>query len=165
MASFLARSGLENPVVVGHSMGAQVVARAALHHPALLRIALMAPTMPPDARGFWRGLGRLMLDSLREPPIVFWIAFSDYFLRTGPVYMVRQAPHMFDDHLETYLAEVTADALVLIGDRDPISVVRWGQELAAAAPGTILEVVRGPHVVMYSDPVTVAKHLAEHAKR
>ncbi len=165
LAAFLERSQLVNPVIVGHSMGAQVVARAALRDPGLRRIALMAPTMPPDGRGFWRGVGRLLHDALREPPIVFWIAFTDYFLRTGPIYMARQAPHMFDDHLETYLADVSADPLILVGDRDTIAVVPWGEQVANSAPRAILEVVRGPHVVMYSDPVTVAKHLTEHAAR
>lgn len=125
----------------------------------------MAPTMPPEARSFWRGLGRLLRDSFREPPVVFGIAFTDYFLRTGPIYMLRQVPHMFGDHLEQYLPGLTAKTLVLVGDRDAIVPVAWGEQLSAAVPGGILEVVHGPHVIMHTDPVMIAKHITDHADR
>ena len=164
--AFLAKSQLDAPVVIGHSMGSQVVAHAALQDPARVRrIVLMAPTMPPEARSVLRGFGRLMHDSLREPPVVFGIAFTDYFLRTGPIYMLRQVPHMFDDHLEQYLPSVRANTLVIVGDRDPIVPVAWGERVAAAVPGGILEVVHGPHVIMHTDPVMIAKHITDHVAR
>ena len=72
---------------------------------------------------------------------------------------------MFDDHLEDYLPDVHSKVLVLIGDRDPIAREPWGQQLASAARDGILEVVSGPHVVMYSGPVMVAKHITDHAAR
>jgi pimeloyl-ACP methyl ester carboxylesterase len=166
LADFLGASQLDDPVLVGHSMGAQVVARTALQQPDReWRTVLMAPTMPPDGRGIWRGLRRLLIDGLREPPVVLWIVLTDYFVRTGTPYMLRQAPHMFDDHLEDYLDEVPSSPLVLVGDRDPIARVAWGQRVAGASRRSILEVVHGPHVVMYSDPVMVARHITEHAAR
>jgi pimeloyl-ACP methyl ester carboxylesterase len=166
LAEFLAASDLDDPVLVGHSMGAQVVARTALREPDHeWRTVLMAPTMPPDARSVWRGLGLLLLDGLREPPIVTWIAVTDYLVRTGTPYLLKQAPHMFDDHLEDYLGDVPSSPLVLVGDQDPISRVPWGQRVAGAARRGILEVVHGPHVVMYSAPVMVARHITDYAER
>ncbi|MDQ2698322.1 MAG: alpha/beta hydrolase, partial [Actinomycetota bacterium] len=122
LLDFLRSAELDDPVLVGHSMGSQVVARAALLDPAhAQRVVLMAPTMPPHARGFWRGLGRLLFDGLLEPPVVTWIVVTDYIVRAGPKYVLRQAPHMFGDHLEEYLQRVASRVLVLIGDRDPIA--------------------------------------------
>lgn len=166
LAAFLKTSGLHDPVVVGHSMGAQIVARLAIHHPdAAPSIVLMAPTMPPDARTFWRAVGRLLRDGLREPPIVTWIAFTDYLIRTGLRYLLRQTPHLLQDRLEEELPVVTARTLVLNGDRDPIVPVWWAQETAALVPDALAEVVRGAHVIMYTDPVMVARHIRDHAAR
>jgi pimeloyl-ACP methyl ester carboxylesterase len=166
LLAFLKAAELDDAVLVGHSMGAQVVARAAIREPDLAsRIVLMAPTMAPDDRSFWRGLRRLLHDGLLEPPVVTWIVLTDYLVRAGPRYVLQQAPQMFGDHLEEYLPEVRSNVLVLIGDRDPIAEEPWGAQLASAAPRGILEVVHGPHVVMYSDPARVARHITEHAAR
>ncbi len=163
LAAFLTASGLENPMVVGHSMGAQVVARLAIRHPGTAeRIVLMAPTMPPDARTFWRAAGRLLTDAFREPPVVFWIALTDYFVRTGLGYLLRQTPHMLDDRLEEDLPIVTASTLVLNGHRDPIVPLSWAETTAALVPGGRCEVVHGAHVIMYTDPVGVAEHILSH---
>lgn len=160
LAAFLTASGLKDPVVVGHSMGAQVVARLAIRHPGSTEgIVLMAPTMPPEARTFWRAAGRLLRDAFREPPIVFWIALTDYFVRTGLGYLLRQTPHMLDDRLEDDLPTVTANTLVLNGDRDPIVPLDWAEATAALVPGGRFEVVSGAHVIMYTDPAGVAEHI------
>ena len=72
---------------------------------------------------------------------------------------------MLDDRIEERLPAIRANTLVLNGDRDSIVPASWAARVAEAVPGGILEVVRGPHVIMHTDPVTVARHIAEHAKR
>jgi len=166
LAAFLEAADLPDPVVVGHSMGAQIVARLAIRHPEVVRqIVLMAPTMPPDARTFWRAVGRLLHDGLREPPIVNWIALTDYLLRTGPRYLLRQTPHLLQDRLEDDLPSVTAGTLVLGGHRDPIVPPAWAEATAALVPGGRCEIVHGAHVIMVTDPARVAEHIREHADR
>ncbi len=96
----------------------------------------VAPTMPPEARTFWRAAGRLLHDALREPPVVFWIACSPtHLVRTGLRYLLQQTPHMLEDRLEEDLPTITVPTLVLNGDRDTIVPVAWAEETAALVPG------------------------------
>ncbi|MCU1440676.1 MAG: hydrolase [Rhodoglobus sp.] len=166
LGKFLAAAELQNPVIVGHSMGAQVVSRLAVDMPEISdHIVLMAPTMPPEARTFWRGLRRLLHDGLREPPAVNVIVMSDYLLRCGVPYFVRQLPNLFDDRIEERLPRVRAKTLVIRGHRDPIVLEPWAAQVTALVPGARLATVRGPHVVMFTDPVRVAELIANHADR
>lgn len=166
LARFIAGAGLDNPVIVGHSAGAQVVSRLAVDSPEVAdHIVLMAPTIPADARTWRQSLWRLFLDGFREPLRVTLIAAGDYLVRCGLPFGVRQMEHVLADRIEDRLGDIRANTLVLIGDRDPIVPIGWAERVAAGVPGGILEVVRGPHVIMHTDPVTVAQHIAEHAAR
>src|SRR5690606_29550330 len=101
LAGFLRESGLANPVLVGHSMGTQVVSLLAQEHPDVTdRIVVMAPTLEPAARTAGVAVRNLLRDAVREPPVVFWIAMTDYLVRCGIPYLLRQLPHMFADRLE-----------------------------------------------------------------
>lgn len=165
LASFLAATSLTLPVVVGHSMGAQVVARLAQRHPHLVdHIVLMAPTLPPEARTFWRALGRLLVDGFREPIVVNLIAITDYFVRCGIPYALRQVPHLLDDRIEEYTPEVRARTLILAGDRDPIAPPAWAQSVSALIADSRSHTVRGAHVVMFTDPVTITDEISKHAQ-
>ena len=162
LAAFLRESGLVNPVLVGHSMGTEVVAIVAQQHPDVTdRIVLMAPTLEPQARTRWRAIRNLLRDALREPPVVFGIAFVDYVIRCGPPYLFAQLRHMLADRLEDRLPTLTAHALVIAGDRDTIVTVDWARSLAALVPGGEFHVVHGPHVIMHTDPTMIAKHIVD----
>ena len=166
LAKFIAGAGLRNPVIVGHSAGAQVVSRLAVDAPDVAdHIVLMAPTIPPDARSVGASLWRLFLDGFREPINVTFMAAGDYLIRCGVPFGWKQLRHVLDDRIEDGLPQITANTLVLNGDRDAIVPVAWAERVAAGVPGGILEIVRGPHVIMHTDPVRVARHIAEHAKR
>lgn len=91
LARFLTAERIENPVLVGHSMGTQVVTRLAFDHP-----------------------------------------------------------------------EVT-DKLVMRGDNDCVSPEAWSREVAALCRDGRYAVVRGPHVIMYTDPVRTAELIVAHA--
>lgn len=165
LAELLTVWGVENPVLVGHSMGSQVVALLAVEHPEITdRIVLMAPTMQPELRGFWRGLVALLHDGLRERPIVNWIVTTDYLLRCGLRYFFRQLPNLLDDRPEDRAPAIQAQTLVIRGDRDPIVSATWARTLTERMPRAELREVSGAHVVMFSDPVTVARHIEEHAR-
>jgi pimeloyl-ACP methyl ester carboxylesterase len=164
LARFLAEAELVNPVLVGHSMGAQVVTQLAVDSPESTdHIVLIGATMPPEARTFWRGLGRLLHDGLREPPVVNFIVISDYLLRCGVPYFVRQLPNLLDDPVEERLPRVRAKALVIRGHRDPIALEPWARRMTELIPEARMETVTGPHVIMFTDPVRTAELIAEHA--
>jgi pimeloyl-ACP methyl ester carboxylesterase len=161
LAAFLRGTGIDNPVLVGHSWGCEVVAALAEQHPDVSdRIVLMAPTLEPRARTAPRAIGRLLLDGLREPPHVSLLVTADYLFRCGVPYLVRQMPHMLRDRIEDRVGAHGSDVLVIAGDRDPIAPPAWSRRLAEAAGGRYRE-VEGPHVVMYSDPVRVAAAIRE----
>jgi pimeloyl-ACP methyl ester carboxylesterase len=161
LASVLRRAGLENAVLVGHSWGSQVVSMLAHDHPGVAdRIVLMAPTLEPEARTFWRATRNLLRDALREPPAVFGIAVTDYLLRCGVPYLLRQMPHMLNDRIEERAGDLRARVLVVNGDRDPIVSGVWARALSGLPLRAEFREVHGPHVIMHTDPVTIAGHIS-----
>jgi len=166
LARVLEDSGLVNPVLVGHSMGSQVVSRLAVDSPHVTdRIVLLAPTMPTDERSFWPAAGRLLVDGARNPLRANLIIGWDYFVRCGMPYIFRQLRHLFGDRIEDRLSGIRAKTLVLTGDKDLVVPQAWARFVAESVPGARYETVAGPHVIMYSDPVRVAGYIAEHAAR
>jgi pimeloyl-ACP methyl ester carboxylesterase len=165
LGALIAQSAPGPVVLVGHSMGAQVVARLAIEHPAIAtHVVLMAPTLDPRFRTLPRAIGRLLVDGTREPPVVNLIAVTDYLIRCGVPFALRQLPNLVDDHPEHYLPLLTTPTLVLRGDRDPIVEPVWAQRVADLVPGASLAEVRGAHVIMFTDPVNVARHIVEHVR-
>jgi pimeloyl-ACP methyl ester carboxylesterase len=162
IASFLRETDLVNPVIVGHSMGTQIVSLLAARHPDVTdHIVVLAPTMEPDARTPVRAITRLLHDATREPPIVFWIAITDYLIRCGLPYLLRQMPHMLNDRIEDRVGTNRAKTLVVNGDRDTISLTPWARELAELDVQTTFHEVQGPHVIMHTDPAMIARHITD----
>jgi pimeloyl-ACP methyl ester carboxylesterase len=145
-------------------MGTNVVIALAAERPDLARrVVLMAPTLQPPFRTFAVAAATLLRTALREPPSAFVIAFTDYVLRCGLPYLLRQTPHLLADRPEELLASLDVDVLVVCGDRDPIVDPAWGRELAGLGRRAGFLEVRGAHVVMHTDPVRIARHLMEFA--
>lgn len=159
LAAYLRGSGFGPVVAVGHSMGAQVVTRLAELHPELVdRVALIAPTIEPERRTAPRAVLGLLRDSLHEPFIVTWIAFTDYVFRCGLPYLVRQFPVLLGDALEERIARVPHPMLVVHGELDRVVSYDWCAELAVRSGARLVE-VPGPHSVMYSDPDRIVAEL------
>jgi pimeloyl-ACP methyl ester carboxylesterase len=162
LAGFLREVDLRSPVVVGHSMGTQVVSLLAQRHPDVTdTVVMMAPTMAPSARTPWTAIGHLLLDGTREPLAVWGISVIDYVVRCGLPYLLRQLPHMLRDRMEDRVATHGARTLVINGDRDPIVPFEWAAELSRAHPHGEFRQVRGPHVIMHTDPVLIARHITD----
>jgi pimeloyl-ACP methyl ester carboxylesterase len=166
LARVLEDSELVNPVLVGHSMGSQVVSRLAVDSPQVTdRIVLMAPTMPANERTLWRGAWRLIVDGVRNPVRANLVIGWDYFVRCGVPYFLRQSRHLFGDHIEERVHAIAARTLVLNGDGDLVVPPAWARLVADGIPNAVLREVHGPHLIMYSDPVGVAENIVEHARR
>jgi pimeloyl-ACP methyl ester carboxylesterase len=160
LAGFLRQLEVPDPVIVGHSWGAQVVSMLARRHPEVPRtVVLLSPTLEPSARTPWRAIGHLLHDATREPPAVFWIAVTDYLVRCGLSYLLRQMPHMIADRPEDRVGEHRARTLVINGDRDPIVASAWARQLAEAHPAGEFREVNGPHVIMHTEPEMIAQHI------
>lgn len=166
LADFLVDADITNPVLVGHSMGCQVVSQLAFDSPEVSdRLVLIGATMPVDARTPFKAAWHLFLDVLREPVVSNFIVLTDYLFRCGIPYYVRQLPHLLGDRPEDRLPHLTsAKTLVINGHKDPIVREKWARYWAEITPGARLEIVKGPHVVMFTDPERVAALIAEHAR-
>ncbi|MFT2689265.1 alpha/beta fold hydrolase [Clavibacter zhangzhiyongii] len=98
VAEVVRMHGLVDPVIVGHSMGAQIVAQLAVDQPGIAdRIVLIGPTLDPRKRGVVRAGLALGRDTLREPLMSNAVVLGDYFLRCGIPYYLRQLPHLIGD--------------------------------------------------------------------
>ena len=153
----VAALGLEAPVVVGHSMGCQVVVDVVRLGPG--RCAgwvLIGPTVDPDARSLLGQAWRLVLDTLREPLPTNAVIFRDY-ARMGPVRYLRTTRHMLRDRIEEDVHGCAAPGLVLRGGSDPIAPRHWSRRLAATAPDArFLEIPGGAHAVQHTHAQEVA---------
>ena len=165
LGRYLEAEGIERPILVGHSMGTQVVTQLALDSSTTTdKIVLLAPTMDPDARTFWHAAGRLVRDILfSEPPAVNAIVSIDYFFRCGIPYFLKQTKHLLGDRIEDRLPLLDVKGLVIRGDRDGICPEPWTRRVADLLRQGSYSEVRGPHVVMFTDPPRVAALIADHA--
>lgn len=164
LAAVIDEAGLANPVIVGHSMGSQVVSMLATEFPAVSdRIVLMAPTMPPQYRSFGIASRKLLKDIWKEPWQVKLIAGTDYVFRCGLPYFLQQVPFLLEDRIEHRMTDIRARVLVMRGDDDVIVPREWAEFVAALAPHGSFADVAGPHVVMFTDPVSVARKISAHA--
>lgn len=149
--------GLDAPVVVGHSMGCQIVADAIADHPGLCAgYILIGPTVDPAARSLPAQGLRLLRDSLVEPPASNAVVLRNY-LRMGPLRYLRTARYMLADRIEETILGCTVPGLVVRGTRDPIASAEWVRLLVHLAPDAdLLEIPGGPHNVHHNRPHDLA---------
>lgn len=148
---------LDRPVLVGHSMGCQVVAEIAHRHPTrLICSVLVSPTGDPDARGGWTQLVRLALDGLREPPRLIALVLRDYVgsgLRRGLATLRYMNAHPMVERL----GEMAVPTLLVVGSRDPVVPRDWSTEVIERLHhGRIAVIPSGTHGVQYAAPEELA---------
>jgi pimeloyl-ACP methyl ester carboxylesterase len=129
------------------------------------RLVLMAPTMPANERSLFQGAWRLLVDSIRNPIRADLVIMHDYFFRCGIPYFLAQSKHLFGDRIETRLDDIAAKTLVIIGDKDRVVPRAWARRISDGIADCRLELVKGPHVSMYTDPARIAALISEHAAR
>ncbi|MFS0700621.1 alpha/beta fold hydrolase [Cellulomonas sp. 179-A 4D5 NHS] len=157
LRDYLRAAELDRPVLVGHSMGAQVVVEAMRQAPGAARRGVCIGTVIDSrARNPVRQALRLARDGLHEPLRANAIITSDY-LRAGPRWYTAMLRPMLGYATEEAAAQVSDELLFVRGEKDPICTRRWQAELAAAAPrGRSAEVAGAGHVAMYTHPEDVA---------
>lgn len=166
VARYLADQDLDHPVVVGHSMGTQVVAQLAAVHPEQVdHIVLIAPVVAPDARSLPKVARLLLANGLKEPPYVSALAIHDYLFRAGVPYMIQQTPHLLRADLDAIAERVDARTLVICGTGDPIVPLAWAEQLARRFRHGWFATVPGPHAAMFAAPQAIAELIDEHAHR
>lgn len=144
-------------VLVGQSMGTQVVLEAALRVPPLVErlVAIGTVTDRDERTAAMQGL-RLLQDVLQETPGANLAVLTEY-LRCGPRRYLATLPSMLDYDTESSAAAVTVPTLLLRGARDPICRRPWARELAARlGVGGLVEVPGAVHNAQWTHPRAVA---------
>jgi pimeloyl-ACP methyl ester carboxylesterase len=155
-------ANIENPVLIGHSWGCQVITKLADSRPDFSdRLVMLSPTINPARRSVWKQFFDLSRDFWLEPPRAD--AFGLYsYLFTGRVrYYLAQIPHMMNDMVEERLVRLRVPTLVVSGVRDPIVPRDWADQVARLLENGRLEIVPGAHVIMYTAPREIASLIQE----
>jgi len=149
--SFLESRQLTDVILVGHSMGAQIVSSLNYLSPGRIHKAiLLAPTVNKQERTVLFQAVRLAQDTFLEPPKVNAIIFLNY-LRMGVVRFLKTSKYMVDAHLEDYLKDTATPVLIIRGEKDPIAPRRWAAYLETVSPTiSTSEIAKAPHAFHYT---------------
>ncbi|MET4637840.1 alpha/beta hydrolase [Mycetocola sp. 2940] len=165
IAELVERLRIPNPVLVGHSMGAQVAVEAAARHPELFeRIVLISPTVNPEERGARVQALRLLQDLWGAQVRVLGFGLV-YYLKAGPRWYFKTLRTMMEHRVEETLPRVLADTLVVRGSEDRLCPKSWVDRIVATVPRCRLVQVPGTgHEVMMTNGKTVGSLIARHAE-
>lgn len=149
--------GLGRAVMLGNSLGCQIIADVAVRRPERLAAAvLVGPTADPAVRSVLGYAWRLLRDLPGESLASIVTQSSDY-IRAGPRRTLGTLRYALVDQFRRKLPFVHVPTLVVRGDRDPIAPHTWCAELAEALPhGELYTVPGGPHALNYVCPHELA---------
>lgn len=164
VAQVIDEQGLDDPVLIGHSMGAQVVADLAARRP-LHDIVLISPVLNRHERTVPRAGFRFLQSSLHEPPRVAVMAVSAYLL-CGVRWFSRVLPSMMRYRIEGVLPRISARTLVISGERDTLCPQSWSDEVTGLLPDAESWRIPGAaHSVMHANAEEVARLCVAHVRR
>ena len=167
--------GLVDPVLVGHSMGTQVVADLAARYPkgfageaqrreALSSIVLLGPVLSPEDRTLSRATSRFLAAARREPPRVAVLALEAYAL-CGVRWFSRVLPEMMHYPLEETLPKVRSNTLVISGALDTLCPAEWIDQVMDLLPNGRVEIIeQAAHSIMHAHADTVAALAVAHVR-
>ena len=163
LVAIMDAAGIGRAVLVGSSLGSQVVAQLAADHPdRVLGVILVGPTFDPEERSPRRQLLGATGGLLREWPAL-WLEHLRDFLMAGPSRIVSTLRLGWAHRIEAVLPAVRAPTVIVRGGRDPLVSRRWAQDAAARVPDArALEVRGAARAVGHSSPEALARIVEQH---
>jgi pimeloyl-ACP methyl ester carboxylesterase len=156
--------GLDDPIVVGHSMGSQVVSDLASRRSDLSTLVLIGPVVNPAERRLVTQARRFLVAAAHEPGRVKALAISAY-LFCGFKWFSRVLPKMMSYKIEDALPEIAAHTLVIRGEFDGVAPRAWVERVGELLPSSRLwEIPGAAHSVMYAHAEEVARLCVAHAR-
>lgn len=156
---------LTDPIIVGHSMGSQVVSDLVSRRPELTTMVLIGPVVVPGQRRIPTQAVRFLQSSWHEPLTVKILAVSSYVF-CGFKWFSRILPEMLSYPIEEALPKIRAHTLVIRGEYDAVAPREWVERVGELLPSSRLwEIPGAAHSVMYAHAEEVAKLCVDHARR
>jgi pimeloyl-ACP methyl ester carboxylesterase len=159
LAAWMEQLGIDRAVLLGNSIGCQIVVDLGLRRPELVeQLVLVSPTVDKRARTAFRSFARLLLDVPREH---WWtlsfIAFMDY-LRAGLGRTAHTFGYAIQDRIEERLPFVRQPVLVVRGGLDPVVPEAWAEEVQERLRnGRLVVIPKAAHAVNHHSPVELAR--------
>lgn len=163
VAQFIRDEATGPVVLVGHSMGTQIVAEVAARHPELVEtLVLIAPTVNRHERTAARQAMRMLQDLAGEGAKVLALGMLEY-VKTSPRWFLNKLRFMLNHRIEAVCPQVEAPTLVLRGETDRVCPRLWVSEVAALLPrGVMLEIPGRGHEAVIKSPEPVASMILDH---
>lgn len=169
VARWLVASGLQDVILIGQSLGAQLAAHVASQSPDRVGLlVLQGPTFDPAYRTLPRALWRLLHDLPRERPSFFALEAPEW-LRAGLRQVLAMARLGLRDRLEMTVRQVRCRVVVIVGEHETLATPTWTRALVGAdvmgederhvvMPGL-------PHCAPYADPAGFARLVLRLSRR
>jgi 2-hydroxy-6-oxonona-2,4-dienedioate hydrolase len=158
LAEWMSALALPSAVLVGNSLGCQIITRFAVRHPQRVHAAIfLGPTMDIWARSAHQEIGRWLLNIPFEPISLFPIVLRDC-IDIGLRRFVATFRYGLQDSIEAYLPNMHMPTLVVRGARDTVVPQRWAEHVTRLLPqGRLVVVPRAAHDLNYNSPVELLK--------
>lgn len=158
LASWMDFFAIERAVLLGNSVGCQIIADFALRFPARVdRAVFVGPTVDRVGRTLPEQARRLLVNVAREPLSSILTQARDYWA-CGLRRTLGTFRYALADPIEQKLPHMHMPTLIMRGSNDPIGPQRWCEELAGLLPdGRLLVIPGAPHAANYDAPAQLAR--------
>lgn len=155
--------GMDDPILVGHSMGTQICADLAATRPQLSTLVLISPVVDDQAGSLPAQAVRFLRSSLHEPLRVTFLALVAY-ITCGFGWFFKVLPQMLSYRIRETAPHIQSPTLIIRGEHDAVSRRGWVERLASDFPdATTVEIEGAAHSVMHAHAREVARLCARHA--
>jgi 2-hydroxy-6-oxonona-2,4-dienedioate hydrolase len=158
LAAWLDFFKLGRVVLLGNSMGCQIIVDFALRWPERVeRLILVGPTVDRRGRTLLEQARRLLVNVPREPISSIVTQARDYWA-CGLRRTIGTMRRALEDRIEEKLPRLGMPTLVARGANDPIAPQRWCEELAWLLPdGRLAVIAQAPHATNYDAPMALTR--------
>lgn len=166
VAEAIQHLGLQDLVLIGHSMGCQVVTETIASNPGIASSAvLIGPVVNVTDRKLGVLLRRFVQSVLKETPRSIMPSLISW-LRCGPRMLVNTIPPMLGYRLEQRIADVDVPVLLVAGVMDRLAPRAWLEELSRCSGGeSRVEIVaNASHQVMVTHPERITATILDAAE-
>lgn len=164
----LRRNQVKNPIILGHSMGAQFVIELGARCPQLAnRLLLLGAPVDVSAPTLAQVGIRFARCCLYEPPQLSALAIRAY-LACGARWFLEILPEMMRYPLLDKLPKLRGQIVLAHGQHDAVAPLTWLQSMSQRmeqAEVSLATISHAAHSVMHAHPGIVAYHLVSLAAR